>query len=85
MTTFTVNYGYIYANYILSSPSTYTISKSTKCDSQVVENLNLRYGRSSLRLVPSIRAGREPYPDTGESGETYDVECLGRTESPYDY
>ncbi len=50
----------------------------------MVEYLTLRNSGTSWRLVPSLRSSREPYPDTGESGETYDVECLAGFEASYD-
>ncbi len=41
------------------------------------------FGKTQERrgaLLVSIRTGQESYPDTGESGETYDVEqlCYGK-------
>jgi hypothetical protein len=60
-------------------------SESTM-DWPVVENLKLREAAHLWHFVPrSFGTSRERYPDTAESGETYDVEWVVDVARSYQY
>lgn len=65
-----VHYVYIYTGYILSSPSTYVRRRVTFTG----ELVTVSTLETTKRLL--ITSISRQYPDTGESGETYDAEFV---------